>query len=115
MLALAGITYQIVCCITTEQSVYECFKVVLSASVITGILGIVCKLTKEQIGLGDVKLMGAITLCQGITYAVFSLWIAFLLSGLCSFAGIVLKKVKKQDSLPLAPFVVTGMVIAKLL
>lgn len=89
-------------------------------SLIMSISGLVCcvvlfyvlsRLTKEGIGMGDVKLISA----MGFLLGLFSTLIALLFSLiLCTLASIILlfgKKKNKNDRIPFGPFMFFGYII----
>lgn len=59
---------------------------------------------REALGFGDVKLMGAIGLSAGLSGTAFILIAASLLSCAGFLYGILKGRLKKEDAVPLAPY-----------
>ena len=66
---------------------------------------------KEAMGLGDVKLMGALGLYFGLTNIIFVALISFLVGAILSII-LLLTKIKKMDEyIPFGPFIVIAAII----
>ena len=70
----------------------------------TGVLG-GAAFRKEVMGFGDVKLFASLGLVLGWKGAVFVLVASSLHSGIMAAAGMALKKYKKDDAMPLGPYI----------
>lgn len=66
---------------------------------------------KEAMGLGDVKLMGALGLFFGLTNIVIVALLSFLIGAILSVMLIVLKIKKIDEYIPFGPFIVIGALI----
>lgn len=66
---------------------------------------------KEAMGLGDVKLMGALGLYFGVTRIVMISVLAFLVGAIGSIAIILAKKNREDGYIPFGPFIVIATII----
>ena len=66
---------------------------------------------KEAMGLGDVKLMGALGLYFGLANIVIVSLISFLIGAVLSILLIVFKIKKMDEYIPFGPFIVIGAFI----
>lgn len=66
---------------------------------------------KEAMGLGDVKLMGALGLYFGVSNIIAIALIAFLLGAVIGVIAILTKKVKSNEYIPFGPFIVIAAFI----
>ena len=63
------------------------------------------------LGMGDVKLMAAMSLALGwysVTLPVLALLISFFVAGIVALALLVLGKIKPGGSMPLGPYLIAG-------
>ena len=67
---------------------------------------------KEDIGIGDGILVVSTGYILGAVANVYMLLIASIVSGLYSVLMLVLKKIKKGDTLPFVPFMLAGCVLS---
>lgn len=85
---------------------------VIKNTIAMGITGVILMIayfmSKKQIGLGDVKILVALSLFLGAEKMVELLLISTLLAGLFGLGGMVLKKLDKRTELPFMPFVFIG-------
>lgn len=88
---------------------------VLGATFCVVFLYVMARVTKEGIGMGDVKLVSALGWLLGITSALVTLFIALILCAVTAVILLSLKKKGKNDFLPFAPFLFLGYVIMMLL
>lgn len=72
------------------------------------VLMVISKMSKEQIGMGDVKLLTVINLIYGISFTVYSLIISMLIMLLTTIPLLIIKKVKLKSEIPFAPFIAVG-------
>lgn len=93
-------------------------------SLITGLIGaafcmvllyIMARLTKEGIGMGDVKLISALGWLLGLVSALIALFLALVLCALTAAVLLISKKKGKNDFLPFAPFLFMGYTMMMLL
>lgn len=66
---------------------------------------------KEAMGLGDVKLMGALGLYFGLTRIVMISVLSFLVGAIGSIAVILAKKNREDGYIPFGPFIVIATII----
>lgn len=117
MIAFAvGVVFQGIVFIT-ERSL---FREYLASSVV-GACGclvlfyLLARLTKNGIGMGDVKLMTAVGWLHGLTSTLFIVLAAMLLCSVCAVFLLLGKKKNKSDSLPFGPYLFFGYIILLLL
>lgn len=67
---------------------------------------------KEAMGLGDVKLMGALGLFFGWRTIILISLLAFLLGAIVGIGLILLKRKKSDEYIPFGPFIVISAIIA---
>lgn len=70
---------------------------------------------KEAMGLGDVKLMGAIGLFFGMRNIIIISILSFLIGAIFSIVVIIAKVKKVDEYLPFGPFIVIATIIAILI
>ena len=70
---------------------------------------------KEAMGLGDVKLMGALGLFFGWRSIIIISLLAFLLGAIIGIALIIVKRKKKDSYIPFGPCIVVAAVLSMLL
>lgn len=61
---------------------------------------------KEAMGLGDVKLMGALGLYFGVVNSIIISVLSFLIGGIISIIIIILRKNREDGYIPFGPFIV---------
>lgn len=66
---------------------------------------------KEAMGLGDVKLMGALGLYFGVTRIVMISVLSFLIGAIGSIALILAKKNREDGYIPFGPFIVMATIV----
>ncbi len=66
---------------------------------------------KEAMGLGDVKLMGALGLYFGLTNIIFIALISFLVGAVLSIILLITKIKKMDEYIPFGPFIVIAVFI----
>lgn len=76
---------------------------------------ILARLTKEGIGMGDVKLIAAVGWILGITSTLFVVLASMILCSLYAMILLLGKKKNKNDTLPFGPFLYFGYIILLLL
>lgn len=68
-------------------------------------------LTRGGIGMGDVKYSGAVGLALGWPLGLIALVIGIWAGGIYALILLLLRAVKRHDSIPLGPFLVFGAII----
>ena len=102
--------------------IYGFFDTAISINMLLGMLaggGIFLAITllggliygKEAMGLGDVKLMGALGLFFGLTNIIIIALLSFLIGAILSILLIVTKIKKMDEYIPFGPFIVIGALI----
>lgn len=66
---------------------------------------------KEAMGLGDVKLMGALGLCFGVNEILLISVLSFLIGAIISILLLILRKKKANQYIPFGPFIVIATII----
>lgn len=64
------------------------------------------------VGMGDVKLMAVVGLLLGFPAAMTALMVAVLLAGTVSVAGLMTKRLRRKQAIPLGPFLALGTLYA---
>ena len=102
--------------------IYGFFDTAISINMLLGMLaggGIFLAITllggliygKEAMGLGDVKLMGALGLFFGLTNIIIIALLSFLIGAILSILLIVTRIKKMDEYIPFGPFIVIGALI----
>ena len=76
-----------------------------------GFFLLVYVISKKGLGGGDVKFMAASGLYLGFHGVIPTMFCGSLLAAGTAIVLILLKKIKRNDSIPLAPFLFTGMLL----
>ena len=87
----------------------------LISIVILLLLMLVSKISKEQIGMGDVKLIVILNLIYGLSFTLYSMIISLFIMLLFIVPCMIRKKVNLQSQIPFAPFYTAGVIIYILL
>lgn len=85
-------------------------KDILGAGICFGVLFIICVLTKQQIGAGDVKLFGVIGYILGIAGAYNTLFYAMLFALVCGMYHMLVHREGRQFKMAFAPFACLGCI-----
>ena len=67
---------------------------------------------KEAMGMGDVKLMGALGLFFGLQSIVLISVLAFLIGAIASIVFMIIKRKGTDTYIPFGPFIVTAAIIS---
>ena len=67
-------------------------------------------LKKEGMGMGDVKLMGALGLLFGIKNILVITLISFFMGAIIGVIVMIIKRKEKEEYIPFGPFIVIGVV-----
>lgn len=89
-------------------------KPLLGGLVGAGVPLLVAVIFPRGMGLGDVKLGAFVGLVVGFPQVFVSLFISFVLAGIASIGLILMKRKRRQDYIPFAPFLTVGGVVAML-
>ena len=88
---------------------------ILGMILCSGIFLISNLIKKDSAGFGDVKLFAIVGLFLGLTRSFNVLFYSITASFICAIVMLISKKMNRNDSLPIAPFVLIGYIIAILL
>ena len=80
-----------------------------------GIVSFVSKVSKEQIGMGDVKLIVVLNLIYGLSFTVYSMILSLIIMLLCVVPFMIIKKINLKSQIPFAPFFAVGVTVYMLL
>lgn len=80
-----------------------------------GIFLAVYLINRDGLGGGDVKFAAAAGLFLGLGSIIPAIFIGTALAGIAGLALIFLKKITRKDKLPLAPFLLAGIMVTVLL
>jgi len=80
-----------------------------------GIFILVYLISRNGLGGGDVKFMAAAGLYLGLGNTVASIFCGTLLAAITAVILIILKKITRKDKMPLAPFLLAGILITVIL
>jgi leader peptidase (prepilin peptidase)/N-methyltransferase len=67
---------------------------------------------KESMGMGDVKMGAMIGAFLGVKGVLMALFLGFLLAGIFSAGGILMRKLSRKSYLPFGPFIAAGALIS---
>jgi Flp pilus assembly protein protease CpaA len=84
----------------------------LGAAICGGLFLLVYLISRKGLGGGDVKFMTVAGLFLGLGGAIPAMLYGTILAALTGLALILLKKIGRKDTIPLAPFLYTGILIA---
>ena len=83
--------------------------------VVSGVLFLTVYLvSRKGLGGGDVKFMAAAGLYLGVSGSLTATFVGATLAAVVGLALIALKKIGRKDTLPLAPFLFAGILVAVL-
>lgn len=88
---------------------------ILSAVIIFVVLLILSFLSREGIGMGDVKIFTATGFCCGVYAVLNTMLMALILCVLVSLGLIAMKKKKLKDKIPFGPFIFIGYLVTLIL
>ena len=108
-LMVALLLSQIICAFTFAKTYLDIWNVVLSI-IVLGVLMLASKISKEQIGMGDVKLITAVNLIYGLSFTMYSFMFALIIMLVCMIPLLILKRIKLKSQLPFAPFYTLGII-----
>ena len=93
-------------CLT--QSYIDIWNTLISVAILL-VLAFVSKISKEELGMGDVKLIAAINLIYGLSFTMYSLLLTLIIMLVFSVPLLIMKKLKMKSQLPFAPFHLIGV------
>lgn len=83
----------------------------IGASFCLVLLYLLARLTREGVGMGDVKILSAMGWLLGVVPALISLFLAMIVCALVAVVLLLSKKKTAKDVLPLGPFLFLGYFI----
>ena len=84
----------------------------VAAVLVTACMSMVALLTKNGIGMGDIKLLGALALAGGIYAVGGTLFYGVIACSLAAIVLLILKKKTIKESLPFGPFIFIGYIVS---
>lgn len=109
-LNLAFLFSQMIASLTFSKTYINIWNLVISFIILL-ILMFISKMSKEQIGMGDVKLITIINLVYGLTFTMYSLIFSLFAMLLFCIPLLIMKKVKMKSQIPFGPFYTLGTTI----
>lgn len=113
-LTLTLLVSQLVSAFTCAQTGIGWLSAVVSIIVLL-VLMLVSRMTNEQIGMGDVKLIAVMNLIYGISFILYSMIFAMICMLVCTIPLLILRKISMKSSLPFVPFYFIGVIIYTIL
>lgn len=89
----------------------ELLQVVISGALFTLAAVIFVFMSRERLGMGDARLLGATAMTAGWSYVLQILWLAMLLSFVYSMVLLVLCRKNIKTEFPFVPFLTGGMLV----
>jgi len=114
ILTIATLLSQLVTTLTLSKAYPNIWNIIISA-IILFVLMFISKISNEQIGMGDVKLIAVINLIYGISFSIYSLLISLIIMLICVIPLLIAKKLKLKSEIPFAPFYSIGVSVYILL
>jgi len=115
MIALWGFIMFTLLFIELNVAVEYLFDSLLGFAIGGGLFLIVYMISKKGLGGGDVKFMAAAGLYLGFESTIPVILYGTVLASIVGLTLILLKKIGRKDSLPLAPFLFIGIMITAIL
>lgn len=94
-----------------ENALRSLLAALIGASFCLVLLYLLARLTKEGVGMGDVKLLSVLGWLVGLVPALIALFLAMILCALAAVVLLLSKKKSRKDVLPLGPFLFLGYFI----
>ena len=101
--------------VNTNEAATKIYDSFLGFALGGGLFLLVYFISRKGLGGGDVKFMAAAGLYLGFYSVIPAMFIGSILSALAALILLLLKKIKRKDTIPLTPFLSIGMVVAVLL
>lgn len=107
IITIAFLCSQLLCQFFITAQMLDWLNAVFSIIVLVFLM-LISRMTKEQLGMGDVKLIAVMNLMYGLSFTVYSMMLSMIIMLLFSLPLLVLKKINLKSSLPFAPFYAIG-------
>ena len=101
--------------INTQDATTKIFDSCLGLALGGGLFLLVYLISRKGLGGGDVKFMAAAGLYLGFYSVVPAMFLGSALAALTVLILLLLKRIKRKDTIPLIPFLSVGMIVALLL
>lgn len=98
-----------------ESALSGIYSALITAGVIFVIGFLFSLITKGGVGMGDVKLLTVMALYQGASGIVCSLLVSLIAAFFYCIFALITKRVKRNDIIPFAPFLLCGTYLSMLL
>lgn len=117
---LAGLVIRMVIWLIEYFTRTDIFFVILKSDVIAGVVVtiflLLCSfISKNGLGMGDVKIMGLLGIYHGLTGIFSQLFFSLLVAFIIAIYFLIRKEKKSKDSIAFAPAMLVGCVIATVL
>ena len=101
---------QIVACFCLAHAYIDVWNMIISVAFLL-VLMLISKISKEQIGMGDVKLLAVINLIYGLSFTAYSLIFSLLAMLMFAIPLLIMKKANLKSQIPFAPFYLCGVTV----
>lgn len=109
IIRLAFLVYEIIISIDNIKLALVPFG--LGALIMGGIIFVAMLISRNGVGMGDVKLFLVIGMFVGSTAALPTMFFTFFASAVVGIFMLSVKKAKLKDSMPMAPFALFGLTL----
>lgn len=110
IMTISMLLSQLICIFCITKSQINGLNI-LVAAVLFVVLLLINKLSKEQLGMGDVKLLVVVGLVYGLSFLMYTLILSLLLMLMYSVPMLIIKKFKLSTQMPFAPFYTIGIIM----
>lgn len=101
---------QLLASLTFARTYINVWNVIVSFVVLL-VLMFISKMSNEQIGMGDVKLITIVNLVYGLNFTMYSMIFSLLAMLLFCIPLLIMKKIKMKSQIPFAPFYTLGTAV----
>ena len=91
------------------------YSSVFATIVSVSVLCILSFITRQGMGFGDIKLIGAIGIIGGVTIVIGTLFIATILSAIVACILLGFRRMEPKSVIPFGPFIMTGCMLTVML
>lgn len=111
--AVAVLLLEIV--LTPGQALYLFVRTAVAAVALLAAAGLCRLVSPRSVGMGDVKLLAMMGLCLGMDLVWSALFFSFVALFCVCVVLLITRRAKRTDSIPFAPFLLAGTVLAAFL